>query len=360
MNPFALDCNSCQNDCGNPCNGCGPAHYDHSFSITASPFDPTTWNVHYCGKMFPVKIPQIAETDTTLSTNYSNATLNYNSERHVDTTTGAQLGALINVGDLRDVEADYDTDAMCYELVYHKYGECGEGCQSVENRWTTFSIDSQNALANQLKYVRGANVYGCPQFLDVPSNTSQYWLAGWRGNGQFGYMQPRSVTQLPTTTDGTPIAVSQDPATKEPIVGPIQIKQYLQTKVCSYFDPAPGFTIASGANSICYYPNQDMANIVLDLLCTTARPAQVCADVVVATIHDPSFWPNLPTGGYIDLPLHCVYQNNTDAKITPIWLRIDQYGQVLVTGEMTARPTAGKAAYMVLGVDDSIAWPWKG
>lgn len=157
------------NDCNNPCKkGCKPAKYARGFYDEKCDFD---------------------ETDTTLSTDYSSATLNYAAEKHTDQITGSQLGGLINLPDLRDVNINYDFNAMCAEFIYHKYGECGDGCKSLEDAWNLFSIDQDGALQNQLKYVRGANAYGCPVFLDVPTNPNQYWFAGWRPNGQFGYYQ---------------------------------------------------------------------------------------------------------------------------------------------------------------------------
>lgn len=213
-------CLSCDDGCDKKCGKCGPAAYDCNFSISAVPFDPTMWNVTWCGKLHKVKLPPMPETDTTLSTNYSNATLNYKAEQHIDVITGAQLGSLIEVGDLRDTKVNYDTEALCYELIYHKYGECGEGCKSLENAWSTFSIDNENALGSQIRYVRGANRYGCPYFLDVPANTSQYWYQGWRGDtNENGYYQPEPVKELPKDSKGDYYVLSQYPSNKQPVVG---------------------------------------------------------------------------------------------------------------------------------------------
>lgn len=219
MNHFdsCYGCTSCDDGCNK---GCTEAAYSCDFDITAAPYDPTTWLVTWCGKMHRVKIPQIAETDTTLSINYSGATLNYKAERHEDIITGAQLGSIITVGDLRDTKVDYDTEAMCYELIYHKYGECGEGCKSIENSWSTFSIDNDGALGPQIRYVRGANRYGCPYFLDVPSNPSQYWFQGWRTDtNENGYYQATPVDELPKNENGDYYVLSQYPSNKQPVVG---------------------------------------------------------------------------------------------------------------------------------------------
>ena len=71
----------------------------------ANPYDPSVWNVTINGATKRVKIPKINETDTKLSTNYTSSSLIYNAEKHTDIITGAQLGALINLADLRDTDA---------------------------------------------------------------------------------------------------------------------------------------------------------------------------------------------------------------------------------------------------------------
>lgn len=215
---------TCCNKC-DPChkdNCCGPACYDKEFSIMVDPFNEDIWNVTIGGKLFHVNIPPIKETDTKLSDNYTNATLIYSAEKHTDILTGNQLGQLINVGDLRDTTVDYDTPSMCYELIYHKYGDCGRGCFSVENGWFTFSPDNENAVQDQLYYVRGANRYGCPKFLDIPTTPGEWWYAGWRQEGEhkeFGYFQPRHVPkeEYPRDEKGDHIFISKIPGTEEPV-----------------------------------------------------------------------------------------------------------------------------------------------
>lgn len=86
-----------------------------------------------------MKIPKINETDTKLSTSFTNKALVYNAEKHTDTITGGQLGSLINVADLRDVDA---TNAdSCDLMVYNPYcDECGDGCKPKNARWKAYHI----------------------------------------------------------------------------------------------------------------------------------------------------------------------------------------------------------------------------
>lgn len=349
-------CNEC-NSCGK-CGGCKPAEYGCDFDIQADPFDPTTWLVTTGGMMHKVKIPGNGETDTTLSTNYSNKGLNYKAEKHTDTISGKQLGDIIDLEDLRDVQVD-DLKGNCYEFIYSKYGDCGEGCQSPADKWHNFNINSDGAKQDWIQYVRGANAYGCPVYLDMPTNKDQYWFGGWRRNGEhyeFGYFQP-GTGSIPTDTDGNPLVMSMNQTTKQPIVGPLKINidMLMDDAICSSIDPASGFTKSEseGNGMICYYPKLKMAKIDVDFLCTVARPEQVYFNLVIGTIRDSRLWPK---SNYYDLPTHWVWKNNSNGAIMPISLRFDTQGQLLLSGEMTARTTSGKAAFIALGVDDTINW----
>lgn len=133
------NCNTCGKDpCG--CGGCKPARYScGNISITPNPYDPSVWMVTIQGATTKVKIPKINETDTKLSTNYTSSSLIYNAEKHADIITGAQLGSLIKVEDLRDTET---SNAESCDLMVYNPGcdECGDGCKPKEARWRNYHI----------------------------------------------------------------------------------------------------------------------------------------------------------------------------------------------------------------------------
>lgn len=130
-------CNNDNNPCG--CGECHPAKYGCDFDINANPYDPSVWMVTICGATAKVKIPKLNETDTKLSTSFTNKSLIYNAEKHKDIITGDQLGSLINLEDLRDVDA---TNAdSCDLLVFNPYcGDCGDGCKPKNARWKAYHI----------------------------------------------------------------------------------------------------------------------------------------------------------------------------------------------------------------------------
>ena len=132
------NCNSCHQDpCG--CNKCEPARYSCGFSIQADPHDKSTWLFNYCGQLHRVKIPKIYETCTNLSVDYSSSSLIYNGECGQDIITGSQLGSIINLDDLRDVEVP-DADS-CDILVYDPgCSDCGDGCKPRPAMWRNYHI----------------------------------------------------------------------------------------------------------------------------------------------------------------------------------------------------------------------------
>ena len=138
MTSYCNKCNSCGPDpCG--CGGCKPAKYGCDFNIMANPYDASIWNVTINGATKRVKIPKINETDTKLSTNYTSSALIYDAEKHQDIITGAQLGSLIKMEDLRDTEAS-NADS-CDLMVFNPFcTECGDGCKPKNARWTNYHI----------------------------------------------------------------------------------------------------------------------------------------------------------------------------------------------------------------------------
>lgn len=132
------NCKSCNsNPCS--CKGCEPAKYSCGFNIQADPFDPSTWLFDFNGCLNRIKIPKISETCTNLSTNFSSASLIYNGECGQNTITGNQLGGLINLNDIRDVEVP---DADPCDLLVFDPGctACGDGCKPKPAQWRNYHI----------------------------------------------------------------------------------------------------------------------------------------------------------------------------------------------------------------------------
>lgn len=135
---MSCNCNKCGNDpCS--CGGCQPARYSCDFSIEVDPFNPYIWLLNNCGKLSRINIPKIPETCTSLQANFSAASLVYNGECGQDVITGRQLGQLINLDDLRDVDV---ADADSCDIMVFDPGctDCGEGCKPKPAMWRKYHI----------------------------------------------------------------------------------------------------------------------------------------------------------------------------------------------------------------------------
>lgn len=130
-------CNKC-----NPCGcggGCEPARYSCDFSIQADPYNPYVWLFDNCGKISRINIPRIKETDTFLRVDFSTKSLIYDAEYHQDVIDGCELGEIINLDCLADVEAP---DAESCDLLVFDPGcsPCGDGCKPKPAVWRNYHI----------------------------------------------------------------------------------------------------------------------------------------------------------------------------------------------------------------------------
>lgn len=200
------NCNSC-----NSCNRCKRACARPYFNLFQDPYDPSYWDWEMNGEMGKVKVPKFNETDTKLSTNYSNATLNYSAERHLDTITGEQLGSIINLDDLRDVDAT-NPDA-CSILVFNPgCGLCP--CSPDEEMWKKYTIpdateelvpDDQGRVSVLAKTDCGciteAFIPAQPD-LDCIITNIMNAIAPFAGDGQFKDLESGQITPTGASTPG--------------------------------------------------------------------------------------------------------------------------------------------------------------
>lgn len=202
----------CKKDC-DPCHKpkCGCA--EPVFSVEAMPDDPTTLRFNVNGKSVWYDFSPVVragETSTALSVDAVARTLNYLGEKTNNTISARELGAILHVADLGDVDANSIKDYGI--LNYRVESDCGEGCEGLSNGWRA---DNPIDLgAEELEYVLGSDADGKMASLMPPTDTTKFNYVAWAGAGKVKYVTPTVVATVPD--DGTyKYPLYLDPATGE-------------------------------------------------------------------------------------------------------------------------------------------------
>ena len=134
--------------CGNKCNSCGkcdpcadscctPAKFGCDFNIEADLNNPRYWWVTLNGCTQRIKVPKIGETETCLEIDCFTKTLTYYGEGGTFTFTGADLGCILKLDDISDVNAP--DPEPCSMLVFDP--QCGGcPCDPEEATWQPYKI----------------------------------------------------------------------------------------------------------------------------------------------------------------------------------------------------------------------------
>ena len=206
----------CNNDC-NPCKHkepCGCA--EPVFSIEALDTDPTTLRFNVNGKSVWYDFEPVVkagETCTTLNIDSVNRTLNYHGECSDQTISAKELGSILHLGDLGDVDASSITDNGI--LNYRKSGECPEGCEGETDGWK--STNAIDVAATSLDYILGTDADGKMISLMPPTDTTKFSYLAWAAADKVRYVTPTVVASIPN--DGAyEYPVYMDPATGELVV----------------------------------------------------------------------------------------------------------------------------------------------
>lgn len=131
------NCDSCS-PCNSGCGGCKPACSKAYFNLQPDPFSGDHWLWEMGVENGRIRIPTIPVECPKLSVNYSTSTMTLTQGKcDPQTLTGAQIGSIININDLRDVDAE-NPDA-CSLLVYNPgCGLCP--CSPDEMMWKKYVI----------------------------------------------------------------------------------------------------------------------------------------------------------------------------------------------------------------------------
>ena len=138
------DCNKkcgCKTPCdGDPCGcggGCRPASFACDFSLKPDVLNERYWWVTLNGLAKRIRVPKLAETSTYLDIDCTTKTLSYHGEKEDQKFTGAQLGCLLKLEDLADINIEHPEP--CSMLVFNP-GCGGCPCDPEEDTWQAYKI----------------------------------------------------------------------------------------------------------------------------------------------------------------------------------------------------------------------------
>lgn len=208
-------CNPCQDccSCKKPKCGCAKRVLDidempDTVSILRFNYDGlSTW--YDFGNMI-----YQTQTDTSVSVDAINRVLKHMAERHIDTISARELGSILHVADLGDVDiTNVEHNSL---FVYQKNNNCAAGCQGINNRWIAWSKDQGNNSVTNMRNIMGFASDGAPKALLPPASTSQFYYLVWDKNNEAKWKQPIKVVERSTLVrNGKILKVYADPDTKE-------------------------------------------------------------------------------------------------------------------------------------------------
>lgn len=189
------NCNKCvecrgKKKCPSPC-GCG----EPVFSIEAQSDDPTVLRFNVNGKSVWYDFDSLVkagETCTTLSTDAVARTLNYHGECQDNVISAHDLGAILHLADIGDVNIESLDDYGI--LNYRKDANCGEGCEGIANGWV--ASNPVKEAGSSLDYILGSNAEGKMVSLMPPTDTSTFSYLAWAAQGKAKWVKPRNITSV--------------------------------------------------------------------------------------------------------------------------------------------------------------------
>lgn len=204
-------CQPHKKTCKSPCSCAEPV-----FSVEAMPDDPATLRFNVNGKSVWYDFEPVVkagETCTTLTVDTVNRTLNYHGECGDNTLSAGELGSILHLADLGDVNANSITDNGI--LNYRKDADCGENCEGIADGWVSSS--PLEISATSLDYILGSDSDGKLTSLMPPTDTTKFSYLAFAAQDKVMWKTPTVVATIPD--DGTyQYPVYMDPATGELVV----------------------------------------------------------------------------------------------------------------------------------------------
>ena len=156
-----------------------------------------------------------AETCTTLKPNITARALIYDAECGRQTISAPELGSILHLADIGDVDATTIKDNAI--LVYKKDANCGENCDG-KNGWV--GMDPSEETGESLDYVMGSDANGRVGSLQPPTATNKYRYLAWAAGNKASWTRPKTAATAPRDPDDPKKVwrVYMDPSTEELVV----------------------------------------------------------------------------------------------------------------------------------------------
>ena len=208
---MTCNCNKC-NKCKEPC-GCA----EPIFSVEAMPDDPDLIKFNVNGKTVWYDwepVTKAGETCTTVNIDAVDRTFNYHGECSDQSISAKELGSILHLGDLGDVDASTIKDNGI--LNYRKTGDCGEGCEGIGDGWV--SSNPIEVGGESLDYILGSDPDGKMKSLMPPTDTTTFSYLAWAAQNKAKWVKPTIVASAPTDTDNKVWRLYVDPNTYEIVI----------------------------------------------------------------------------------------------------------------------------------------------
>lgn len=209
-----MTCNNCNESCkpcGNPC-GCA----EPVFSIEPMADDPTVIRFNVNGKSIWYDFEptvKAGETCTTITIDAVSRVLKYNGECGEQSITAQELGSIIHLGDLGDVDASTIGDNGI--LNYRKDDTCPEGCEATGDGWV--STNPIDVAGTSIEYILGTDANGKMISLMPPTDTTTFSYLAWAAQDKAKWVKP-TVVSTPPVKDGKVAQLYLDENTGEIVV----------------------------------------------------------------------------------------------------------------------------------------------
>lgn len=208
----------CRDKCGHPKPSCDPCGAPlRVLSVKPVPGKPgfIRFNLDGQSQVFDFSdIVAQTETNTQLRVDSVARVLRYYAESGANNITASQLGRILHLGDLGDVDV---SDAKNSSLLfYERQSECGVGCDDRTNTWRAFNpLERYADASTPLVSLLGFDKDSAPRALAPPAHTDQFYSLSWGSDNKLSYTQPVEVSAPSVASDGYSQLLFVNPTTRQ-------------------------------------------------------------------------------------------------------------------------------------------------